>query len=334
MTFVWIGQVSGLTAHNCLLTLNQLTEKYAEVFQPELDTFKKFQAHLHLKEGARPIFLRPRSVLFALKESLERELERLEQNGTLCRAECSEWASPIVPVPKKDGTLRICGDYKVSLNGALQVDQYLLPRPSDLFTMLDLSAAYQQLSLDAESRKLVTINTHKGLFQFTRLSFGVASAPAVFQRTMDTVLQGIPQVICYIDDILVTGKTEAEHLSNLEVLKNMLEHGVCVKKEKCQFLQDSVEYLGHRIDAQGVHTSEKKLKAIVEAPKPRNVQELRSFLGLLQLLCQIHSKFVIHPSPAEQPPESQPTLGLDSCLQSDFSGSQEQACVCSCACSL
>ena len=164
----------------------------------------------------------------------------------------------IVPVLKKDGTVRTCGDYKVTLNGALQVDQYPLLQPNDLFTCvtggtkftkLNLSAAYQQLSLDAECRKLVTIDTHKGLFQFTRLPFGVASAPAVYQRTMDTVLQGIPQVIGYIDDILITGKTEAEHLSNLEVLKRLLEHGVCLKKEKCQFLKDSVEHLGHHIDA-------------------------------------------------------------------------------------
>ena len=111
----------------------------------------------------------------------------------LCRVERSEWASPIVPVPKKDGTLRICGDYKITLNGALQVDQHPLFRANDLFTCLtggtkftklELSAAYQQLSLDAESRKLVTINTHKGLFQFTHLPFGVASTPAVFQHNL------------------------------------------------------------------------------------------------------------------------------------------------------
>ena len=144
--------------------------------------------------------------------------------------EHSEWASPIVPVSKKDGTLRVYGDYKVTLNGALQVDQYPLPCLNDLFTCLtgstkftklDLSAAYQQLSLDTESQKLVTINTYKRLFQFTHLPFGVASTPVVFQCTMDTILQGIPQVICYIDDILVTVKTEAEHLSDLEVLKRL-----------------------------------------------------------------------------------------------------------------
>ena len=185
------------------------------------------------------------------------------------------------------------------------MDQYPLPRLNGLFTCLtggtkftklDLSAAYQQLSLDAESWKLVTINTHEGLFQFTRLPFGVASALVVFQCTMDAVLQGIPQVICYIDNILVTGKTKAEHLSNLEeVLKRLWEHGVCLKKEKL-FLQDLVEYLGHCIDEQGVHTSE-KLKAIVEAPKPQNVQELRSFLGLFNYYAKFISNLssILHP---------------------------------------
>ena len=115
---------------------------------------------------------------------------------------------------------------------------------------------------------------------------------------MDAVLQGIPQVISYIDDILVTGKTENEHLSNLEeALKHLLEHGVGLKKEKCQFLQDSVEYLGHHIDVQGVHTSEKKLKAIVEAPKPRNVQELHSFLGVLNYYAKFipNLSSILHP---------------------------------------
>ena len=93
----------------------------------------------------------------------------------------------------------------------MEVDQYPLPKPEDLFatlaggkkfTKLDLSQAYQQLTLDNESRKYVTINTHKGLYQYTRLQFGVASAPAIFQRLTDTILQSIPNVICYIDDII------------------------------------------------------------------------------------------------------------------------------------
>ena len=151
-----------------------------------------------------------------------------------------------------------------------------------IFTKLDLTAAYQQMLLDKESSKLVVINTHQGLYRYTRLPFGVASAPAVFQRAMDSILQGIPHVICYIDDILITGATVAEHDSNLdEVLRRLQEYGVRLKREKCSFFKESVEYLGHCISAEGAHTTKEKTQAMLEAPEPKNLQELRSFLGLL-----------------------------------------------------
>ena len=147
----------------------------------------------------------------------------------------SDWATPIVTVPKKDGSYRICGDYKVTVNPVLDVDQYPLPNPTDLFaslsggqkfTKLDLSKAYQQLLLEEESKDFMTITTHQGHYRYTRLPFGIASAPAVFQRTMDTILQGIPNVICYIDDILVTAPTDEAHLCNLqEVLRRLEDHG-------------------------------------------------------------------------------------------------------------
>ena len=147
---------------------------------------------------------------------------------------------------------------------------------------LGLSHAYNQLVLDEESRPYLTINTHRGLYRYTRLPFGVASAPAVFQKTMDTILQGMKGVICYIDNTLITGSTEAEHLENLEhVLQRFRQHGIRVKRNKCYFMQSSVQYLGRRIDAEGIHATDSKLKAITEAPAPKNIQELRSFLGLL-----------------------------------------------------
>ena len=189
----------------------------------------------------------------------------------------------------------------------MEVNQYPLPKPEDLFatlaggkkfTKLDLSQAYQQLTLDNESRKYVTINTHKRLYQYTRLSFGVASAPAISQRLMDTILQNIPNVICYIDDILVTGKDDQDHLCNLaSVFKQLQKYNIHIKKAKCEILQNSMEYLGHKIDAEGLHTTNSKLEAIVQAPESRNIQELRSFLGLLNY----YGKFIpnlatiIHP---------------------------------------
>ena len=195
-----------------------------------------------------------------------------------------EWAAPIVTVPKRDGKLRLCGDYKVTINPVLDVDQYPLPKPDNLFTslsggnkfsVLDLSQAYQQLRLDEESQKLVTINTHRGLYRYTRLPFGVASAPALFQRIMDIILQGIPHTICYIDDICVTGANNDEHVRNLEeVLRRLKHHGITVKTSKCKFFCKSVEYLGHVVDAEGLHAKSDKIDAIVNAPKPQNIQEL------------------------------------------------------------
>ena len=187
-------------------------------------------------------------------------------------------------MPKKNGRFRICGDYKVTINQALDVDQYPLPKPDDLFatlaggkqfTTLDLSQVYTQIPLDEESAKYVTIHTDRGLYKYNRLPFGVASAPAMFQKLMDSALQDIPHVICYLDDILVTGTSEADHLKNLETVFKRLQHyGFRLKKEKCSFLQDSVIYLGHKIDSEGLHTVENKVEAIRSASKPTDVTKL------------------------------------------------------------
>ena len=266
-------------------------KQYEEIFREELGTVRGINATLQVRPEAVQKFCKARPVPFAIKAAVDQELDRLESSGILEPVKHSKWAAPIVVVPKRDGKFRVCGDYKVTVNQALEVDQYPLPKPEDLFatltggkkfTKLDLSQAYQQVLLDEKSRDYVVINTHRGLYRYNRLPFGVASAPAIFQKVMDTILQGIPHVICYIDDILVTGKDDAEHLSNLEEVIERLQHyGLRTKRAKCAFLQTSVDYLGHRIDADGLHTTTDKLEAITKVPTPRNVQELRSFLGLL-----------------------------------------------------
>ena len=174
-----------------------------------------------------------------------------------------------------------------SVNPPSDVDQYPLPKPEDFFTALtggqkftklDLSQAYLQLALSEKSMKYYT---HQGLYRYERLPFGVASATAMFQKIMDTILQGIPNVICYIDDILITGEDDTTHLNTLaEVLSRLEEQGIRIKMEKCGFM-DSVEYLGHLISSEGIHAIPEKVKAIAEAPHPKNVNELQSFLGLI-----------------------------------------------------
>jgi len=179
--------------------VDELLHGYAEVFSSDLGTMQGVEAHLEVQEGATPRFHRPRSVPYALRGAVEQDLERLERLGVIEKVQYSDWAAPIVPVPKGDGGIHICGDYKVTVNPVLKVDQYPVPTAEDLFatlaggqtfTKLDLSHAYQQVLLDPESRKYVTINTHKGLYQYTRLPFGIASAPAVFQQIMEKILHG------------------------------------------------------------------------------------------------------------------------------------------------
>ena len=207
---------------------------------------------------------------------MEKELDRLQALGVIQPVRFSDWAAPIVPVLKSDGGVRICGDYKVTINRAARLEKYPIPRIEELFTSLaggktfsklDLSHAYLQIPLDEASRRLVTINTHKGLFEYRRLPFGIASAPSIFQRVMENLLQGIPRVCVYLDDILVTGSTEEEHLSNLaQVLTRLGTAGMRLKREKCAFMLDRVSYLGHVISCEGLRTGDLKVKAIVDAP--------------------------------------------------------------------
>ena len=165
-------------------------------------------------------------------------------------------------VPKKDGSLRVCGDYRTTVNQSADLDQCPLPNAEDLcvtlaggqvFSKVDLSHAYQQVELDEESQKYLTINTHKGLYCYKRLPFGVSSAPAIFQHIMDQLLQGVKFTVCRLDDILISGRSLEEHLKILEeVFRRLEEHGIRLNRTKCIFLQEGLEFLGHWIDVHGI----------------------------------------------------------------------------------
>ena len=138
------------------------------------------------------------------------------------------------------------------------------------------------MELDDDNNDLLVINTHKGLFCYNRLPFEVASAPSIFQKIMDQILDGLDGAVCYLDDIIVTGKNYREHLNNLsEVLSRIQEYGFRTNKDKYMFLQDHVEYLGFIVNKHGVHTSLLKTKAINEMPTAENISQLRSFLGMV-----------------------------------------------------
>ena len=170
-------------------TLQEVLDTYSKLFEGNLGKVKGVTAKIHVDPDATPRFFKARSVPFALQRKVEKELDRLQEQGIIEPVQFSEWAAPIVPVMKQDGSIRICGDYKVTINRVAKLDKYPIPKIDDMFTSLsggqrfsklDLSHAYQQIELDEDSQHFVTINTHKGLFRYNRLPFGVASAPVHF----------------------------------------------------------------------------------------------------------------------------------------------------------
>ena len=139
-----------------------------------------------------------------------------------------------------------------------------------------MSQAYLQLPIHEDSKPLLVINTLKGLFQYTRLPYRVTVAPAIFQAVMDCALQGLP-VACYLDDILIAAPTE-HNLILEQVLQGLQGSGIHLCEEKCMFRQQQVEYLGHHINAIGIHPTKNKVHAISEAPTPTNITQMKAFL--------------------------------------------------------
>ena len=268
-----------------------MLDVHKDVFGEGLGTLKGTEAKIYVDPGAAPKYMKARPVPYALKAKVEQELDRLQSEGIISPVEFTEWAAPIVAVVKQDGSVRICGDYKSTVNQVSKLDNYPIPKTEDLlatlgggnkFTKLDMSQAYQQLLLDEDSKKYTTINTHKGLYQYNRLPFGVSSAPGIFQQTMENLLQGIPHVVVRVDDILVSGKDDPDHLANLEmVLSRLSTAGLKLRLAKCLFMQPEVTYCGYVINGDGIQPVAAKVDAIKNAPEPKDVSQLRAFLGML-----------------------------------------------------
>ncbi|KIH69313.1 reverse transcriptase [Ancylostoma duodenale] len=269
----------------------KLKKSYPEVFEEGLGLYTKEKADLQLVSDVRPVFKACRPVPHAAVEAVEKELDRLLEMNVITPVTHSEWAAPIVCLRKSNGKLRVCADFSTGLNKALESFDYPLPVPGDIFATLnegavflqiDLSDAYLQIELSDESKKMVVINTHRGLFQYNRLPFGIKTAPGIFQQVMNKMVAGLRGVATYLDDILVCGRTEQEHMENLLAsFERIAEYGFNVRIEKCSFAKPEIRYLGFIVDRNGRRPNPEKIEAIKSMVEPKNVGQLRAFLGMM-----------------------------------------------------
>ncbi len=292
----WLSKLVGDTVYQLKVRANEREQfvaavKQSKVFEPGVGLVKGYEAALDLKLDSKPKFCKARPVPFALKDKVAETLDKGEADGILERVDFSEFASPAVPVLKDDLTVRVCGDYKSTLNPCIDTKVYPLPTVEDcfsemiggdLFSKIDIKQAYNNIPLRASDRSLTTMNTHKGLYQWTRLPYGVSSSSAIFQSIMDRVLVGLKGVVCRVDDILITAPTDELHMSRVrEVIKRLENAGFKCKLEKTEFMQESVIYLGHRVSREGIHPCQNKVETLISAPYPKNQSELISFLGAI-----------------------------------------------------
>ena len=301
-----------------------ILDEFPSVFADGLGSIAGFTATIHLDKSAVPKCFPPRLIPYALKHQVNLEIDRLVKEGIVVPVDHAKWASPIVIVRKKDGSIRLCADFKVTINKFIDPNQHPIPNPSDLltsiaggkvFSKLDLSQAYAQLSLSPASQELCVIATHRGLYAYTRLPFGVSSAPAIWQKTIEQVLAGLEGVICYFDDILVSGSTQAEHDDHLrQVLQRFEQAGLRLRKSKCSLNQSEVQYLGFIVSHEGLKPDPSKVQAILDACQPTDVATVHSFLGLVNF----YARFIPNCSKLMAP--------LNALLKKDASFEWNQAC--------
>jgi transposase InsO family protein len=284
--------------------MHALIEEFSDVFPDELPAGLPPKRAVDLKIDLLPDSTPVKRPIYKLSDEelkvLKSQIDELLEKG-LIRPSTSAWASSILFVPKKDGGLRMCIDYR-ALNKATIRNNYPLPRIDEVwdqiggakyFSTLDLRSGYNQIREADEDVHKTCFRTRYGAYEFLVVPFGLSGAPPVFQALMNEVLRPYLDEFClvYLDDILIYSKTEEEHIQHLRsILEKLREHRLYAKLSKCELFQSSLLYLGHRISASGIGVEDRKIRAIRNWVRPRTLVNLQSFLGL----CNYYRRFVMN----------------------------------------
>lgn len=246
--------------------------------------------HKPLLDHSVPPVVQPlRRIPLALREGVTQELTRLQGEGIIEPIDASPWVSNLVIAKKKSGGLRVCVDLR-QVNKAVVPDKYPLPTTEELtthfygskvFSKLDLRQGYLQIPLHPDRRDLTAFITHTGLYRYTRMAFGLSSAPSCFQKIMSTILASCPGTVAFLDDIVVHGPDTDTHNARLErVFASLSRHHVTLNTEKCVFAAPAIDFVGFRVSAEGISPLQSNVAAISAVPAPTTASQLASFLGM------------------------------------------------------
>ncbi|KAL0539787.1 hypothetical protein IC582_024005 [Cucumis melo] len=275
------------------LSSEPVVRDYPDVFPeelPGLPPHREVEFAIELEPGTVPISRAPYRMAPAELKELKVQLQELLDKGFI-RPSVSPWGAPVLFVKKKDGSMRLCIDYR-ELNKVTVKNRYPLPRIDDLFDQLqgatvfskiDLRSGYHQLRIKDEDVPKTAFRSRYGHYEFIVMSFGLTNAPAVFMDLMNRVFREFLNtfVIVFIDDILIYSKTEAEHEEHLRmVLQTLRDNKLYAKFSKCEFWLKQVSFLGHVVSKAGVSVDPAKIEAVTGWTRPSTVSEVRSFLGL------------------------------------------------------
>ena len=287
--------LNSVTVDKSNIDLVTILDQHADVFLG-IGKLKNFQLKLHVNPDITPVQQPICRIPFHTRKKVEVELERLQRLDIIEPVTGpTSWVNPIVPVPKSNDRIRLCLDMRRA-NEAIIRERHIIPKVEHIvselhgakfFSKFDLREGYHQIELHPDSRDITTFATHKGLYRYKRLIYGVSSAFESFQKQVESVIAGCEGVRNISDDILVWAETEEQHNQRLnEVLSRLSNAGLKVNKEKCIFKADHLPFAGHELSADGVSPQKSRIEAITNMPHPTSATGARSFLGMINFCKQ------------------------------------------------
>jgi len=286
------GQVNNIKQSATSPELNRWKAKYPGVFAETIGLFRGYEATLHIDESVQPRQEKLRHVHFHLRERVEAEIKAmLEEDLIEPVPGPTPWISPIVPVPKRNGTdeIRICTNAPYA-NKAIKRERHVTPTVDDIIVKLngakfiskiDLKKGYNQIGIATQCRYITAFCIHMGIYQYKRLNFGINTAAEVFQKAIESIICGIQGTLNISDDIIISGSTLEEHDDRLDrTLSSLQKAGITVNEKKCVFAATELDFFGMHFSDTGVSIQESKIDALLNARPPSTPGELRSLLGL------------------------------------------------------